>query len=134
MKNKIWISRWLIGSVIFFNLQAALMLLVWPQAYAGAFGVPGNSGALLVRGIGVLFVMWNIPYLFALADPVLNRVSLVEALLMQTIGLVGEVLMLAFGGAYPQAVNTAVGRFILFDSAGLILLACAFWITYHAHA
>lgn len=134
MKNKIWIARWLIGSVIFFNLQAALMLLVWPQAYAGAFGVPGSSGTLLVRGIGLLFVMWNIPYLFALANPIRNRVSLVEALLMQIIGLVGEALMLAFGGVYPQAVNTAVGRFIWFDSVGLILLACAFWITHHTHA
>ncbi|HPO59539.1 MAG TPA: hypothetical protein PLV53_11900, partial [Anaerolineaceae bacterium] len=45
--------------------------------------------------MGILFVMWNIPYLVALSDPARRRISLLEALAMQTVGVIGESLLLA---------------------------------------
>ncbi len=41
----------------------------------------------MLRGLGMLFIIWNVPYAVALWHPVRNHISLSEA---QTIGLVGE--------------------------------------------
>jgi hypothetical protein len=79
----------------------------------------------MLRGLGLLFVMWNVPYVFACLEPVRHRTSLIEALLMQAIGFIGETLILLCG-RYQDAVLTAsVERFMLFDGAGLLLLAGA---------
>lgn len=129
MRHKFTITRLLIAVVTFFNLQAALALLIWAPGYADMIGVAGSGGTLLVHALGVLFVMWNIPYLFALADPVRNRVSLIEALLMQTIGLAGEILLLSLGSPYLPAVSAIVVRYIVFDAAGLALLTGAYFLT-----
>ena len=88
------LARGLIGLVILWNLQAALVFLVWPERYAAAFELGGDAGvAAALRGIGVLFLMWNVPYLVALWHPVRHRISLYEALAMQTIALVGEAII-----------------------------------------
>ena len=60
----------------------------------------GAAGEALVRGFGVLFVMWNVPYAVAAWHPVRRRVSLGEAAV----------------------------RFIWFDGAGLVLLLGAIWL------
>jgi hypothetical protein len=44
----------------------------------------------MLRGLGVLFVIWNVPYAMALWHPVRHHISLSEA---QTIGLVGEAII-----------------------------------------
>ena len=36
----------------------------------GGLGLEGIIGEQMVRGMGVLFLMWNIPYIFALANPI----------------------------------------------------------------
>ena len=57
--------------------------------------------------MGVLFLMWNVPYAVALWHPVRHRVSLYEAVAMQTIGLIGESLILwSLGGAHPVAAGS----------------------------
>ncbi len=50
---------------------------------------PAGHGA----GMGVLFLMWNVPYAVALWHPLRHRISLYEALAMQAIGLLGESLI-----------------------------------------
>ena len=89
------------------------------------FGLSGLIGAQMVRAMGLLFVMWNVPYIFAFLDPRRYRVSLIEAILMQAIGLAGETGILLFGGPYPQPIPATIQRFIIFDGLGLILLISA---------
>jgi len=126
----VWISRSLIGLVLFFNLESALSLLWHPQDYSGSFGVQGSAGVTIVRSIGLLFVMWNVPYLVALLHPIKHRVSLIEAVAMQAIGLSGEtILLLTLAPGLPE-IGQTLSRFIVFDSFGLICLATAFWLTH----
>jgi hypothetical protein len=126
---RIWSARGLVGLVIFFNVQCALAFLIAPLSYAAGFELAGAVGAGMVRGMGILFLMWNVPYLVAVSHPVRRRVSLYEAVAMQAIGFLGESLLLAtFPAGYPL-IRETVSRFILFDGAGLALLILAVAIT-----
>jgi len=126
---RLWAGRILIGAVFLWNVQCAIAFLAAPVTYAPGFELSGAPGEAMVRGLGVLFLMWNVPYLVALLDPVRHRTSLYEAVAMQAIGLAGESLILwTLGGGHP-ATGSTVLRFIAFDGAGLIALLLAVWIT-----
>ena len=126
---RLWLSRLLIGSVLLWNVQCALAFLIAPATYAPGFELSGPAGEAMVRGMAVLFLMWNVPYAVALWHPVRHRVSLYEAVAMQTIGLIGESLILwSLAGGHPLAAAN-VARFIAFDGAGLVLLLLAVWVT-----
>ena len=119
------LGRLLIGIVFLWNVQCVIAFLLAPATFAPGFELSGAAGAAAVRGMGVLFLMWNVPYAVALWHPVRHRVSLNEAIAMQTIGLIGEsLILLSLGGAHPVAAGS-VTRFIAFDGAGLLLLALA---------
>jgi len=126
---RVWIGRVLIGAVILWNVQCAIAFLAAPGTYAPGFELSGPAGEAMVRGMGVLFLMWNVPYVVALLHPVRHRTSLYEAVAMQAIGLVGESLILwRLGAGHPAASGTVL-RFIAFDGAGLVLLVLASWVT-----
>jgi hypothetical protein len=75
--------------------------------------------------MGILFLMWNVPYAFALWHPLRFRVSLLSAVIMQAIGAAGEtVLLLTFPPGYAL-LKSSVLRFIIFDTAGLVMLIIA---------
>ena len=121
-------ARLLIGLVTFFNLQCALYFLFRPADYAPGFELTGVPGSAIVQGMGLLFIMWNIPYLFALVNPLKYTVSLVEAVIMQAVGVFGEtILLLDLKGEHPL-VRASVLRFIYFDGGGLVLLALALFL------
>jgi len=119
------VAQLLIGVVTVWNLQAAFVFLLRPGEFAPGFELSGEAGAAMIQGLGLLFVMWNVPYLVALFNPLRNFTSLIEAFLMQVIGAAGETLLLIplMGGHLLLAAS--VKRFILFDSAGVILLLMA---------
>jgi hypothetical protein len=124
-----WAARVLIGAVIVWNVQCAVAFLAAPGAYAPGFEVSGVTGEAMVRGLGVLFLMWNVPYVVALLHPVRHRTSLYEALAMQAIGLLGESLILwSLRAGHPVTSSTLL-RFIAFDAAGLVLLVLSAWLT-----
>lgn len=123
------LARGLIGVVILFNLQAAVVFLFWPANYVPAFELDGAVGEAMLRGLGVLFVMWNVPYVVALWNPIRQRISLYEALAMQTIGLVGETVIFSTLPIVHNLARASVSRFIAFDAVGLLLLIAATWIT-----
>jgi hypothetical protein len=128
MHRRKWLGRVLIGTVLFVNVQCALLFLLQPRVYVPGFGLEGGTGIVYVRGIGLLFLMWNVPYFVAVLDPMKYRVSLYEATVMQAIGLVGETLLLSLPVGH-QALHNTVRRFILFDAVGLVLLLLAVWVT-----
>ncbi len=124
----LWLSRLFIFVVFFFNVECAVAFLAAPQVYAPSFELAGPAGEGMVRGLGVLFLMWNVPYAVALWHPLRFRVSLVEAVAMQIIGVTGESLLLATLPAGHGVLRAAVTRFIAFDASGLALLLIAFWL------
>lgn len=123
------LARGLIGIVILFNLQAAVVFLIWPANYVPAFELEGAVGEAMLRGLGVLFIMWNVPYAVAMWNPLRYRISLYEALAMQTIGLVGETIILSRLPVVHNLARASISRFIAFDAVGLVLLIIAAWLT-----
>ena len=127
-KSRLWLARGLIALVTAWNLQAALVFILWPERFAPGFELTGVPGATAVRGTGILFVMWNVPYLVALWHPRKYRLALGMALAMQSIGLMGESLILFTLLDGHALLSASITRFIVFDGSGLILLIGAFWI------
>ena len=126
---RIWTSRALIAVVLFLNVQAAVLFLIHPESFAPGFELSGVAGTSFIQGIGLLFLMWNVPYFVALLHPIRHRTSLVEALIMQTIGVIGETTLRCLLPAGHDLIISSVSRFILFDAADLFLLVLAWWIT-----
>jgi hypothetical protein len=120
------LGRLLIGLVLFFNLQCAVLFLVSPSSYAPSFELSGFTGEIVISSLGILFIMWNIPYLFALHHPVKNRISLIQAVLMQATGFVGESILWLNTSPDHELMRASIFRFMLFDGGGLLLLLAAF--------
>ena len=127
--GRIWLARLLIAAVIAWNLQAAFSFLMDPDAYAPAFELGGAAGAAALRGMAVLFVMWNVPYLVACFQPRRRRLSLWEALVMQIVGVLGETFILFGLPAGHILLAGSLIRFIAFDAAGLPALGAALFLT-----
>jgi hypothetical protein len=126
---RLWAARLLIAIVVAWNLECALVFLLNPGLYAPGFELVGVPGEAAVRGFAVLFVMWNIPYLVALWQPRHHRLSLWEALAMQTVGVVGEsLILLSIPGGY-SILQASILRFLIFDAAGVTLLIGAVFLS-----
>ena len=126
------LARLAIGLVFLWNIQCAFAFLLWPDRFTPGFELSGIAGAVALRGVGVLFLMWNVPYAVALWHPLRYRISLYEATAMQAIGLLGETLIwLSLSTAY-SLLQASLLRFIAFDGAGLVLLLLAVWLVRRA--
>ena len=122
------LSRGLIAIVTFLNLQAAFQFMFAPEKYSPGFEVVGTPGDALIQGMGLLFLMWNIPYIVALIDPDKHFTSLIEAVIMQAIGVIGETALLFSLKGEHTLIHESVIRFIIFDGGGLVFLFTAFLI------
>jgi hypothetical protein len=126
----IWICRILIGLVVIDNLQAAGLFLFFPEGFAVSFDLASPAGRTAIQSIGILFLMWCVPYVFALINPIRYRVSHIEACIMQTLGLLGEIFLLIYLPGSLVFTPASLQRFILFDFGGLILLLLALWLSF----
>ena len=129
--SRLLFPRVMILAVLVMNLQCALAFIFNPLAYVGSFELGGEPGRAAVIGIGILFLMWQVPYLIALLHPRKNFRALVEAVLMQAIGLVGEWFLLRSIPLAHAMLRGAILRFVLFDAAGLLLLLIAALFTHY---
>jgi hypothetical protein len=127
--SRLLLSRFLIGAVLFVNIQAAIAFLINPDVYAPWYELSGSVGKATVKGFGVLFLMWNVPYLIAFIHPRKHRMSLYEALAMQCIGLLGELFIWFDLPLTNLLLRRSIMRFVLFDGVGLIILILAFMIS-----
>jgi hypothetical protein len=123
------LARLAIFPVFLWNIQCALAFLLWPDRFSAGFELSGTPGEATVRGVGLLFLMWNIPYAVALWHPIRHRISLYEATAMQAIGLLGETLIWLGLPAAHSMLRANLLRFIAFDGAGLLLLLLAICLT-----
>jgi hypothetical protein len=127
---RVWVARLLVAVVVGWNLECAFVFLLHPAAYAPGFELVGVPGQAAVRGFAVLFVMWNIPYLVALWDPRRNRLALWEALAMQSVGVIGESLILFSMPPGYAVLRSSILRCIIFDAVGVAaLLGAVFLLT-----
>jgi len=120
-----WLSRILIAVVLFWNLQAAILFITAPQDYTAAFEMTGVPGEAAVIGFGILFLMWQVPYFFALVNPSKYMISLYEAIFMQAIGFIAESFLYSRLLPVHSVLRSSILRFIVFDGIGLLLLICA---------
>jgi hypothetical protein len=124
--GRVWAARVAVGLVLVSNLSAAIPYLLHPDRYAAAFELTGEAGAAMVRGLGILFVMWSAAYLPMIAHPDRHPVLFGVILAQQVLGLVGETWILASLTPGHTSLVAAGMRFIAFDGAGLALLCLAF--------
>ena len=122
---KLDLARGLIGLVTFLNLQAAFQFMLVPENYSPGFELSGVPGNAMIQGMGLLFLMWNIPYVAALIHPQKHFLSTIEAVVMQAVGLFGETILLFTIKGEHRMIHESVVRFILFDGGGLVLLLAA---------
>ena len=124
--RRTWIARVLVALVFAINVQCALQFILWPEAYTAAYQVEGASAEVMVRTVGICFLMWNATYPPVIARPDRYRVLFGVVLAQQAIGLVGESLLLV--GLQPglEMLASSIARFVAFDAAGLVLLVIAF--------
>jgi hypothetical protein len=123
------LAQFMLGAVILVNLQCALVFLIWPGSYVGAFELTRPVGEAMLRGMGVWFLMWNVPYIVALWNPIRHRLALYESLAMQAIGLLGETAIYASLPAVHAVAQASIARFITFDTLGLLALITAAWVS-----
>lgn len=122
------LARLLIALVIISNLYAALGFFFTPQQFIAAYELAGAPGEAAVAGLGLLFIMWQVPYVVAFLNPLKHKLSLLEALIMQGLGLIGEAFILLRIPANHTILRVGITRFIIFDLTGLALLAVALMI------
>lgn len=130
MNRRIRFARLLIAVPLVLNVLAAISFILDPASYTPAFELSGVPGEVAVLGVGILFLMWNVPYLFAYADPIRHRASHLQAILMQAIGVVGETTITfryQLAATHPLLASSIM-RFIIFDFIGLILLVISWWL------
>lgn len=120
--TRIWIGRIFICVVLLINIECAIVFIFFPGQFTSQFELDGEVGQIVIRAMGLLFLMWNIPYIFAAIDPVKYRISLFEAIIMQGIGFFGEAIILNTISMTHQNLMISISRFTLFDGIGLALL------------
>lgn len=117
--------RILIGVVTFWNILCAVEFIFYPGRYAASFDLAGDTGNAVIRSLGILFIMWNVPYLLAIIHPYRWRILVIAAIVMQVIGCIGEVWIRS--QIHPSSMmSLSIQRFVVFDIAGLLLLILSF--------
>lgn len=129
--RRVWVARLLVTIVLVWNLQAAFQFMLKPDIFTPSFQLEGVPGRAAVAGFGILFLMWQVPYGFALLHPVKFNISLWTALIMQAIGVVGESLLLSTIPMDYSLLRGSIIRFIIFDAAGVLILLAALILVRH---
>lgn len=113
------------AAVFAMNVQCAVQFALWPADFCAAYELSGVAGEAAVRGIGIAFLMWNVTYPAVIVDPERFRALGWVVLVQQLVGLVGESLLLLTLPAGHDVLAASVLRFVVFDGAGLVLMAAA---------
>ncbi len=130
----LWLARLVLTVVFFFNVSCALAFIARPEAYAPGFEVSGIPGEALVRGMGFLFLMWNVTYPLAIWNPWRYRWLFLIIIAQQAIGLAGETWMLLTLPPGHISLAATGYRFIAFDGGGFVAMLVAFALMWLARA
>jgi hypothetical protein len=123
--RRLWAARIAVTLVLIANLSAAIPYALDPDRYATAFELGGAAGAAMVRGIGILFLMWCVVYVPVIAHPDRHPALFGVILVEQVIGLAGEAWIVASLPPGHDVLSATGLRFVVFDGVGLALLFLA---------
>jgi preprotein translocase subunit SecG len=121
------LPRFLLAIVAGWNLLCAIQFIIQPGMYLSAFDLSRESGRATVQSIGILFIMWNVPYLLAILQPFRWKILVLCALLMQAIGCIGEIWIRSQLQESP-AFRDSLTRFTIFDVTGFFLLLLTIYL------
>ncbi|MGI6216377.1 MAG: hypothetical protein ACOYIK_02075 [Coriobacteriales bacterium] len=127
-KGRIWFARIAVLAVFVINVQCAIAFIIWPDAYLSSYALSGETGRVVLRSIGILFLMWNATYPPVIWNPHRHMLLFGIVLVQQLIGLVGESILLVSLHGSIAALASSLTRFIIFDGAGLVLMGIAFFL------
>lgn len=85
-----------------------------------------------MRGMGVVFLMWNATYPAYIFKPDKYRVLGGIIIAQQAIGCIGETFILFTLGGGHELLASSIMRFIAFDVGGLVFEVVAFVVLYVA--
>jgi hypothetical protein len=125
---RVWAARAAVALVLASNLSAAVPYVLQPDSFASSYELTGAAGAAMVRGVGILFLMWCVAYVPVIARPDRHPALFSVIAVQQVIGLLGEtwiVASLPVGHARLAATGL---RFMIFDGVGLALLILGFML------
>ncbi|MDY7080355.1 MAG: hypothetical protein SXV54_26030 [Chloroflexota bacterium] len=122
----LWLTRMALVVIFCFNVSCALIFIARPADYAPGFEVNGVAGEVLVRGMGILFLMWNVTYPLAIWHPWHYRWLFLIIIIQQVIGLAGETWMLLTLPPGHAALTATGHRFVAFDGGGLVAMLVTF--------
>lgn len=122
----LWTARLALAIVFFWNVNCALAFIVSPAAYTAGFELTGVAGGVLVRGMGILFLMWNATYPLVIWNPGRYWQLFLIVIAQQAIGVVGETWMWLTLPPGHEALALTGQRFIAFDAGGLVMMVIAF--------
>jgi hypothetical protein len=118
----IWLARITVGIVFLANINTAFAFIFQPEKYISGFEVEGVAGRVIVQGIGILFLMWNVTYPFVILQPIRHMTIFAIVLIQQTVGVIGESwIYLTLPEGHAALRQTGL-RFILFDGGGLLAM------------
>lgn len=125
-----WAVRLTYAAVFVLNIMCAIQFVAAPASFAGAYQLSGVAGEAAVRGIGVVFLMWNATYPLFVARPRQNMALGAIVLVQQAIGCVGEcAILLTLPPAGYEVLASSIARFIAFDVAGLVVMGATYaWL------
>jgi len=130
----VWFARAAVGLVFAGNVACALAFILQPGSYAAAFELAGVPGETVVRGFGILFLMWNATYPPVMVEPAGQKTLFAVILVQQAIGVIGEIWLGLTLPAGHLALQEAGLGFLLFDGFGLLLMGIAFVLLRVANA
>ena len=122
----IWIARISVSLVFLFNIQSALIFLIRPELFMGAYELSGEVGQATIRGIGILFLMWNVTYPWVIKNPIKHIIIYHIVLLQSLIGIIGESWIFFTIRDSTPVLAESIQRFILFDGIGFIIMLIPF--------
>lgn len=127
-KAVLWLNRAAFAVVFAINVWCAVVFITSPQAFVGAYELQGVAGEAAVRGMGVVFLMWNVTYPLYIFKPDKYRVLGGIIIAQQAIGCLGETFILLTLGGGHDLLASSIMRFIAFDVGGLVIEVVAFVI------
>lgn len=130
LRASTWAVRLTYAAVFVLNIMCAIQFVAAPASFAGAYQLSGVAGEAAVRGIGVVFLMWNATYPLFVARPRRNMALGAIVLVQQAIGCVGEcAILLTLPPAGYEVLASSIARFVAFDAAGLVVMGATYaWL------
>jgi hypothetical protein len=75
--------------------MSEVVFLFWPTNYLLSIELVGAVGEAMLRGLGVLFIMWNVPYSVAMWHPIHRTIPHFEAPELLSPSHFGKAIILA---------------------------------------